>query len=57
MNYHTYSSAETKRIATSLAKQILKSGPKKMAVVLALTGELGKKLADWTGRLWRKSII
>ena len=39
--HHTSSSAGTKRIAASLANQILKSGPRTKAIIFALTGELG----------------
>lgn len=41
MTYRSSSSAETKRLASELAKKILSAGAGKKAAVLALHGELG----------------
>ena len=41
MIYKTKSLKETRKIASALAKKVLKSGPQKHAVVIALEGELG----------------
>lgn len=39
--YQSFSSEKTKKIGESLAKKILKLGPKEKAVILSLIGDLG----------------
>ncbi len=41
MTHHSSSAAETKRLAAGYARHILRQGPRRRAVVLALRGELG----------------
>lgn len=41
MTYHSLSAAETRRLASEMARQTLRQGPERQATILALRGELG----------------
>ncbi len=53
MIYRSSSSAETKKLAAEMARNILRQGPGRRAIILALQGELGAGKTTFTQGFFR----